>query len=98
MTKWYIDELVKRFKAAKYRNLELSGFYWVAETNNYCGQLTVPISEYIHSLGKLFYWIPYWQSKGAEDWKALGFDVAYQQPNHFFNHSIPVSYTHLWIS
>ena len=91
VTKWYIDELVKRFKAAKYRNLELSGFYWVAETNNYCGQLTVPISEYIHSLGKLFYWIPYWQSKGAEDWKALGFDVAYQQPNHFFNHSIPDS-------
>lgn len=90
-TRWYIDELMKRFKAAKYKNLELSGFYWVAETNNYCGQLTVPISEYIHSLGKLFYWIPYWQSKGAEDWKALGFDVAYQQPNHFFNHSIPDS-------
>lgn len=90
-TRWYIDELMKRFKAAKYKNLEFSGFYWVAETNNYCGQLTVPISEYIHSLGKLFYWIPYWQSKGAEDWKALGFDVAYQQPNHFFNHSIPDS-------
>ena len=90
-TRWYIDELMKRFKAAKYKNLELSGFYWVAETNNYCGQLTVPISEYIHSLGKLFYWIPYRQSKGAEDWKALGFDVAYQQPNHFFNHSIPDS-------
>ena len=51
----------------------------------------LPISEYIHSLGKLFCWIPYWQSKGAEDWKALGFDVAYQQPNHFFNHSIPDS-------
>lgn len=90
-TRWYIDELVKRFKAAKYKNLELSGFYWVAETNDYCGELTVPISDYIHSLGKLFYWIPYWQSKGAEDWKALGFDVAYQQPNHFFNHSIPDS-------
>lgn len=90
-TRWYIDELMKRFKAAKYKNLELSGFYWVAETNNYCGQLTVPISEYIHSLGKLFYWIPYWQSKGAGEWKALGFDVAYQQPNHFFNHSIPDS-------
>ena len=90
-TRWYIDELMKRFKAAKYKNLELSGFYWVAETNSHCGELTVPISEYIHSLGKLFYWIPYWQSKGAEDWKALGFDVAYQQPNHFFNHSIPDS-------
>ena len=90
-TRWYIDELMKRFKAAKYKNLELSGFYWVAETNSHCGELTVPISEYIHSLGKLFYWIPYWQSKGAEDWKALDFDVAYQQPNLFFNHSIPDS-------
>lgn len=90
-TRWYIDELMKRFKAAKYKNLELSGFYWVAESNRFSGRFTVPVSEYIHSLGKLFYWIPYWQSKGAADWKELGFDVAYQQPNHFFNHSIPDS-------
>ena len=90
-TKWYIDELVKRFKAAKYKHLELSGFYWVAEDTNHCAELTIPLSKYIHTGGKLFYWIPYWGAKGAGDWKRLGFDVAYQQPNHFFNHSIPDS-------
>ena len=90
-TKWYIGELVERFKAAKYKHLELSGFYWVAEDTHHCEELTIPLSEYIHSEGKLFYWIPYWQAKGHEEWKRLGFDVAYQQPNHFFNHSIPDS-------
>lgn len=90
-TKWYIEELVDRFKAAGYKHLDLSGFYWVAEDTNHCAELTIPLSEYIHSKGKLFYWIPYWQAKGHEDWKHLGFDVAYQQPNHFFNHSIPDS-------
>lgn len=90
-TKWYIDELVSRFKAARFKHLELSGFYWVAEDTYNCGDLTIPLSDYIHSRGKLFYWIPYWNAKGAEDWKRLGFDVAYQQPNHFFNHSIPDS-------
>lgn len=90
-TKWYIEELVDRFKAAGYKHLDLSGFYWVAEDTNHCAELTIPLSEYIHSKDKLFYWIPYWQAKGHEDWKHLGFDVAYQQPNHFFNHSIPDS-------
>lgn len=90
-TKWYIDELLERFKAAGYKHLELSGFYWVAEDTHHCADLTIPLSEYIHAKGKLFYWIPYWQAKGHEEWKRLGFDVAYQQPNHFFNHSIPDS-------
>ena len=90
-TKWYIDQLIARFKKAGYKHLELSGFYWVAEDTNHCGDLTVPLSEYIHAQKKLFYWIPYWQAKGHEDWKRLGFDVAYQQPNHFFNKSIPDS-------
>lgn len=29
-TRWYIDELMKRFKQAKYKHLKLSGFYWLA--------------------------------------------------------------------
>ncbi len=90
-TKWYIDELTRRFKAAKYRHIELSGFYWVAEHTKHCADLTIPLSEYIHSINKLFYWIPYWGAVGHQDWKRLGFDIAYQQPNHFFNHSIPDS-------
>ena len=90
-TRWYIDQLIERFRAAHYKHLELAGFYWVAEDTNHCADLTIPLSDYIHSQGYLFYWIPYWQAKGAGEWQRLGFDIAYQQPNHFFNHSIPDS-------
>ncbi len=90
-TKWYINELVRRFKAAKFKHLELAGFYWVAEDTHNCADLTIPLSQYIHATGKRFYWIPYWKAKGAQEWQRLGFDIAYQQPNHFFNHAIPDS-------
>ena len=40
---------------------------------------------------KEFVWIPYWKAKGYEQWKDLGFDIAYQQPNHFFTKDIPDS-------
>lgn len=40
-------------------------------------------------MNKTFCWIPYWQAKGYNQWKELGFDIAYQQPNHFFKASIP---------
>lgn len=64
-TKWYIDQLIARFKKAGYKHLELSGFYWVAEDTNHCGDLTVPLSEYIHAQKKLFYWIPYCRPKAT---------------------------------
>lgn len=88
-TRWYIDELMKRFKQAKYKHLKLSGFYWLAEDIDFTKDLSVPLSKYIHSKNKTFCWIPYWQAKGYNQWKELGFDIAYQQPNHFFKASIP---------
>lgn len=88
---WYIDELLSRFKKAKYKNLELSGFYWVDEDIATCKDLPKYVSEYIHSKKKEFVWIPYWKAKGYDQWKELGFDIAYQQPNHFFTKTIPDS-------
>lgn len=88
-TKWYIDQLITRFKSAKYKNLELSGFYWVDEDIATCKDLPKYVSQYIHSKKKEFVWIPYWKAKGFEQWKELGFDIAYQQPNHFFTKTIP---------
>ena len=88
-TRWYIDELMKRFKQAKYKHLKLSGFYWLAEDIDFTKDLSVPLSKYIHSMNKTFCWIPYWQAKGYNQWRELGFDIAYQQPNHFFKASIP---------
>lgn len=88
-TEWYINELMNRFDEANYRNIELSGFYWVSEDTETCEELSIPLSEYIHSLNKKFYWIPYWNAKGYDRWEELGFDIAYLQPNHFFRHNIP---------
>ena len=56
-----------------------------------CGAPARQDEQLVPRLRQLHNWIPYWQAKGHEDWKRLGFDVAYQQPNHFFNKSIPDS-------
>ena len=88
---WYIDQLMTRFKKAKYKNLELAGFYWVDEDIATCKDLPKYVSQYIRSKKKEFVWIPYWKAKGYEQWKDLGFDIAYQQPNHFFTKDIPDS-------
>ncbi|MDD2960709.1 MAG: DUF4855 domain-containing protein [Muribaculaceae bacterium] len=87
-TKWYLDQLITKFNAENYNNLELTGFYWLEETTAKCGDLPKYISQYIHEKGKKFYWIPYWYAQGFDQWKDLGFDVAYLQPNHFFNKDI----------
>ena len=61
----------------------------LAEDIDFTKDLSVPLSKYIHSKNKTFCWIPYWQAKGYNQWRELGFDIAYQQPNHFFKASIP---------
>lgn len=86
--KWYIDLLLKRFEESKLGNLELAGFYWVSEqmsTNHY---ITVDIGNYIREKGRKFYWIPYYMSNGFSQWKEYGFDMAYLQPNYFFDKNI----------
>lgn len=87
--KWYIDELTARFNAAGYKNLELEGFYWLDEDMATCKDLPKYISSYIHDMDKKFMWIPYWNALGYHHWKKLGFDIIYQQPNHFFSRNIP---------
>ena len=86
--KWYTDQLTKMFAEGAYNNLELVGFYWLEESTGSCGDLPKYLSEYIHQLGKRFYWIPYWYAPGFDQWKELGFDAAFLQPNYFFDKSV----------
>lgn len=86
--KWMIDTLTARFSVEKYSDIELEGFYWIDEDKRATEDLTADVAPYIHEKGKKFYWIPYFKAPGAEHWRSLGFDIAYQQPNHFFNSSI----------
>lgn len=88
--KWIIDEQLKLYKNAGYKNLDLVGFYWLEEYlyNDGSPQLEVELfkyaSEYLHSLGLKFIWIPWYTANGFNIWKNLGFDVACMQPNMFW--------------
>lgn len=87
--KWYIDNLVDNFKKANLDNLELVGFYWIVESAKADMEgLTNKVSDYIHENNKKFYWIPHWGAVRNTEWKELGFDMAYQQPNHFFDKNV----------
>lgn len=85
---WYVDQVISRFAVANFSNLDLAGFYWVDETTAKCGDLPKDVASYIHSKNLKFYWIPYWNADGAFQWKDYDFDMAYYQPNHYFDKTI----------
>lgn len=89
--KWYIDLVIKNFKESDFENIELDGFYWIAEEATNSRTILHQVGDYMRSLGYRFYWIPYWGSDGYGEWKELKFDVAYQQPNYFFYEQKPDS-------
>ncbi len=63
-TRWYVDRVLESFRNANYKNLDLAGFYWVDEDIAYNGDLSLSVSEYIHSKNLLFYWISLLESSG----------------------------------
>ncbi len=83
---WYIDEVLKRWEARKFKHLELAGFYWVFE-RAWQVHHTAELGEYVRSRGSRLYWIPSWP-QGRKNWRQYGFDFVYQQPNYFF-HRLP---------
>lgn len=90
---WYVDRIVEIWKKKNYRYLDLAGFYWTKEFVNdrpdADDRVLTQVKARLDSLGYSFCWIPYYGADGAADWKAHGFDVAYQQPNHFFSTETP---------
>jgi len=91
---WYISQALAKWRALAPKHLTLAGFYFVPErAQNSNPQLLPLVSQQIHARGLKFFWIPYWHAKGAGDWRALGFDLASQQPNYFFHTNLP--YSHL---
>lgn len=89
--KWYIDEVRRQFYSKKYRNVELAGFYWVAETSAHTESILGALGKYLNQLKYSFNWIPYFKATGYSRWKEFGFNIAYLQPNYFFNASVPKS-------
>lgn len=89
--KWYIDYVRKTFKSARLKNVELAGFYWIAEEATNTREIVKEVSAYLNEKKYSYNWIPYYMSDGYTDWKSLYFNYAYLQPNYFFNESVPYS-------
>ena len=92
---WFIDQVMARFKKAKYKNIELAGFYKVSEEittpdEGWCYDmkkldLVIPsVSDYIHSKGQKIYWIPYRGSAGYRRAAQFKLDYVWMQPNYFW--------------
>lgn len=80
-----------------WRCLELTGFYWLQESLYYQGPvyddrvviraINRNIHQLVHTGGNRLQtlWIPYQLATGRSEWRSLGFDVAFLQPNYYFN-------------
>lgn len=81
--KWMIDEQISLFNKRGYKHLDLVGFYWLEEyiAANDDKELLNYASDYLHSKGLKFIWIPWYKANGYDNWKNYGFDVACMQPN-----------------
>lgn len=81
---WMLNQLVARFNAASYENLELIGMYWpYEELREEAGQFAKAVSTVVRAKGLRFCWIPWFKAPGSDRWQDYGFDMAYQQPNYF---------------
>ncbi len=90
--KWYVDELLRRWDEAGFKNIELDGVYWTKESFHEDKDEHVrDVNRYIHDKNLLVYWIPYVSAKGRGEWKDWGVDVAYLQPNYYFKEERPIS-------
>jgi hypothetical protein len=89
---WYIDQVLKIWEEKKYKYLELEGFYWTREEVHLEDNDDELMRQVKEKLGDKYEysWIPYYGSADAHDWKDFGFDIAYQQPNYFFEISTPM--------
>ena len=90
---WYVEQVLEIWEKENYEHLQLAGFYWVSESvrSDSDAEVLQAMSSYLDEKDYDFYTIPFYRSQRAEDWKELGFDIAYQQPNYFFDLDTPYS-------
>lgn len=89
-TSWLVDQIIERFNAANFQNLDLAGIYWVEEGLYTNGSIMASINDYIHSKGLKSYWIPYYPNNSQywSQWSdTYNFDMCYIQPNYAFYNS-----------
>lgn len=88
---WFIDRVRARFNEKRYENVELAGFYWLAEKATDTRNILNTVANYLSDLKYSFNWIPYYGADGYNQWDSFGFNYAYFQPNYFFSDQTPLS-------
>lgn len=83
--KWFIDLIVDKFSKGSFTNLELEGFYWIAEEVKYTETILPTVAEYLSEKKFTLHWIPWWNSPGYNEPTKYGFSEVYLQPNYFWN-------------
>lgn len=95
---WYIERTRERFAALAPKHLELAGFYILSEELvarpegwNYqykrWDRILPPVGEFLNARNEGLYWIPYVGADGTDMWQDLGIDVAWLQPNYYWDYS-----------
>ncbi|HEY3297423.1 MAG TPA: DUF4855 domain-containing protein [Armatimonadota bacterium] len=83
--RWYLGEARRRFADARFRHLELWGFYCMREDVIHDADTISMIVEEVHSKSEKVLWIPYFLASGWDQWRKFGIDVAIMQPNYAFS-------------
>ena len=95
---WYIEQVRSKFNALGAKHLQLSGFYILSEElvarpggYNYSSKrwdrILPPVSEYLGARNEGLYWIPYLGADGTDMWRQLGIDLAWLQPNYYWDYN-----------
>lgn len=98
---WYIDEVRRRFRDLAPKHLELAGFYILSEELPYANggtegwnaeykrwETIIPaLSAHVHKCNEGLYWIPYHLAPGYKKWKEWGLDMAWMQPNYYWDYN-----------
>ncbi|MBA4531759.1 DUF4855 domain-containing protein [Brevibacillus halotolerans] len=91
---WYKDKLINRWYQSEYKYLKLEGIYWFQELVDDAvpkeRELIRNAADMVHYHGFRFYWIPYYGAPGLDEWKNLGFDYAFLQPNYYSVNEVPI--------
>lgn len=89
---WYYNNLMANWKRAGFKHLDLAGIYWYGESiekNSGEKDLVIDVARLVRNNHQEFFWIPYFGTKGYENWRSYGFSHVFLQPNYFAMNSPP---------
>lgn len=93
--RWFVDEIVRRWRSQSHRHVHLLGVYWMFESVYRSWDvddhwLLKELRPHVHQHGLITSWIPFWAMYNLhllDDYRSYYFDLAFLQPNYMFYRS-----------